>query len=424
MIQNSAWLIADRLVRVAGGFIVGVWTARYLGASDFGLLSYCIAYASLFSIFSTLGLDGIVVKEASTGNVRVSALLGTSFTLRIVGALFATVISVAIAALFGKGSLTLIMIAISSSVLVAQSLYVIDFIMQARMQNKLSVIAQGSGFLISTAIKILLIVNEMPVIYFVIANLIEAIAAASLLLIIYFRQDNSSRWEFDKKVAFQLMSESWPLFLSGFAYLAYVRVDQIMIEHFLGARDVGLYSAAIRISEAWNMIPVIAVTVAFPKLLQLRQKNALLYKARMQDLFGSIALLAILAALFTSVCSGWLISVLYGAEYAQSAQVLAISAWNSVFVALGFVAGRWMIAEGLTKFALVRNLFGLVSNIGLNLFLIPAYGIFGAALGTLISYAIANLLSYGINRKLFPLLAMNLRALSVLGWLYTLRISK
>ena len=65
LIGNTGWLFADRILRLGVGLWVGIWTARYLGPEQFGLFNYSIAFVALFSVFATLGLDGIVVDSIS-----------------------------------------------------------------------------------------------------------------------------------------------------------------------------------------------------------------------------------------------------------------------------------------------------------------------------------------------------------------------
>ena len=85
VLQNTGWLIADKVVRVAIGLGVGIWVARYLGPKQFGLLSYAAAFVSLFAWLSDLGLDRIVVRELVTKRLDRGAILGTAFLLKLAG---------------------------------------------------------------------------------------------------------------------------------------------------------------------------------------------------------------------------------------------------------------------------------------------------------------------------------------------------
>ena len=65
------------------GLFVGVWVARYLGPEQYGIYSYAIAFVALFSAFSTLGLEGIVVRNIVIEPSRKDEILGSAFMLRL-----------------------------------------------------------------------------------------------------------------------------------------------------------------------------------------------------------------------------------------------------------------------------------------------------------------------------------------------------
>lgn len=63
ILANMGWLLADRVLRVFVSLLLGAWVARYLGPEQFGKLNYAIALVSLFSVFATLGLEEIVIRD-------------------------------------------------------------------------------------------------------------------------------------------------------------------------------------------------------------------------------------------------------------------------------------------------------------------------------------------------------------------------
>jgi len=62
-LKSASWLLLDKMVRIFGGLFIGIWIARYLGPSDFGILNYALAYVAFFQVFVGLGLNQIVVRE-------------------------------------------------------------------------------------------------------------------------------------------------------------------------------------------------------------------------------------------------------------------------------------------------------------------------------------------------------------------------
>jgi PST family polysaccharide transporter len=101
---------------------------------------------------------------------------------------------------------------------------------------------------------------------------------------------------------------------------------------------------------------------------------------------------------------------MYGDAYLPSAKVVQIHSWASIFVALGSSGiGTYLILNNIQKLSLFSVLFGAFSNIVLNSFLIPHFGINGAAIATVISYSFAAYFCYlFLDRKIFMLLSRSL----------------
>ena len=75
ILGNTAWLMGDRLLRMGLGVIVVVWVARYLGPDRFGVLNFAVSFVALFTTFSTLGLENVVVSEIVHDGAAASEIL-------------------------------------------------------------------------------------------------------------------------------------------------------------------------------------------------------------------------------------------------------------------------------------------------------------------------------------------------------------
>jgi PST family polysaccharide transporter len=109
--------------------------------------------------------------------------------------------------------------------------------------------------------------------------------------------------------------------------------------------------------------------------------------------------------------SGYVTRTLYGSQYEGASPILAVHIWAALFVFLGVAQGPWNINEGLTRLALVRTVIGAASNIILNILLIPRYGPIGAAIATMISYALAAVILNAFSRSTQELFKMQLRSM-------------
>ena len=377
--------MADKVVRLGVGLVVWVWLAQYLGPAQFGMLNYAIAYAALFSAAAGLGLDGIVVRELIRDESQSADVLGTAMALRLGAGLIAAVVCIVTAALLRPSdSLAIALVTMSSIVFVLQSSQIIDCHFQSRMRTRPAVLAVNGAFLLTSAGRLTLLAIEAPLLWFGISLVVEAALAAALLVVAY-RADTQSirRWQFRFDMARRLLSESWPLLLSGLAVMFYMRLDQIMLSAMVGDAEVGQFSAALRISEVWYFIPMAIVTAAFPAMMKKRTEGAQAYEHFLQMLYDGMAWLGVGVAGLFSVIGPWLIGKLYGSAFSHAAEVLSVQIWAGVAVSMSFVHGKWLLAEGLQKYGLVYTVAGALLNIGLNLMLIPKFGAVGAAWATL-----------------------------------------
>src|SRR6218665_785356 len=79
VLNNSGWLVADKVFRALAAIVVSAWVARYLGPEEYGKLAYILAIVALFQIARALGLHGIVVRDIAKNKEEASLLLGTTF---------------------------------------------------------------------------------------------------------------------------------------------------------------------------------------------------------------------------------------------------------------------------------------------------------------------------------------------------------
>lgn len=407
--KNTSWLFAEKILRMVVGLFVGIWVARYLGPEQFGLFSYAQSFVGLFTAIATLGLDGIVVRELVKDESRRDELIGTAFYLKLIGAI-AVLIVLAIAIQFTSNDhYTNILVFIIASATIFQAFNVVDMYFQAKVLSKYVVYANIISLFISSIVKIVLILNDAPLIAFAWATLFDSVVLA-LGFIYYYIKNNSTfkiqNLKFSKATAVALLKDSWPLILSGIVISIYMKIDQVMIQEMIGSEAVGQYAAATRLSEAWYFIPMVVASSLFPAIINAKKQSEELYYARLQKLYDLMVWMAIAIALPMTFLSDWLINLLYGEQYSQAGTVLMIHIWTGVFVFLGVAFGKFLTTQNWTKKSFYRTLLGAILNIILNFILIPKYGINGAAIATLLGQFIANYVYDIFDRDLHNQLKM------------------
>ncbi|HEU4859384.1 MAG TPA: flippase [Chitinophagaceae bacterium] len=415
-LANTSWLFGEKLARLVIGLIVSAYVARYLGAENFGVINYAISFVAIFTSFSTLGSDEIVINKLLQKKYDQNVLLGTSFILRLLAFLLAIIIITITLTFFSNDVSNNIYILIIASGIVFQPFNVIDLYFQSRVQSKYIAIASLVSLIINSMLRLYFIYIKAPLTYFVGLLVLENLILAIGLIFFYYRNNNSIlTWKYNKDIAKKIFYLSLPLMLSTVIITIYMKIDQLIIKEKLDLSSVGNYSAAARISELWYFIPMTIGSSLFPAIINAKKNNEILYKKRLQQLFDLMVVLSLAIAIAVSFSSDWIIATLYGYKFSEAADVLTIHIWAGVFVFIGVANSKFTIIENLTRIALYRTLLGVSLNIVLNLVLIPKLGIRGAAISVLVSQFMSSYFSSLFWKKTRPSFLLATKSLTVVS---------
>lgn len=381
---NTAWLFSEYSLRMLMSLLIGIWVARYLGPTSFGIFSYSLAFAAIFTSIANLGLDEVLIRDFIANDKNI-VYIGTAFWLRLIGSILLLAILAIGLILSSNDYLTSIYVLIIASGCIFQSFNVIDLYFQSQAKSKITSLAKLCQLLISSAIKICLIIIEADLIWFVTVVLFDQITLAILLIYSYYKQKLKIFYnKFNALIAWKLLKDGWPQIISGFSIMIYIRIDQLLVNYYLGSDATGVYSVAIRLSEVFYIVPVLITQSVFPSLVN-SKNNVVIYNSRLSHLYTMLVIFSVITALVTTFLGGWVVNALYGKAYSPAASVLILHIWGGIFVALGVVGSKSIINENKQYLIVYRSIFGAILNIILSMYLIPIYGIMGAAFGTLVA---------------------------------------
>lgn len=399
-IVNIIWLMSDSVLRLGMGFIVSVWLARYLGPAEFGMFNYAYAMIAIYAAVASLGMNGVVVREIVKGELDNATIMGTSFSLQIIGSFIATILVIFTVMILRphEWDLMLAVLFMLPSVLLRSS-DIVKYWFEATVSAKYTVLAQNVSFFISSAVKLIIIYLDGTYLAIAATVSLEAALLAILLFYFYKTKKNSLAWKFNLVEAKRLLSMSWPLVLSGVALMLYMRIDQIMIGNIIGDSAVGIYSVAVKMVEIWYFVPIAIVSSLFPGIIKLKSKDEVEYNQKLQFLYDVLVIIGVALAIVITIVSDFFIVNLYGSHYYEASSLIKIYAWVSLFYFLSSASGRWYINEGLQKYALNRNVLGLIIGVILNFILIPKFGAKGSVYATLIAYSCAGYFFDALSSK-------------------------
>ena len=389
--KNTGWLMFGKILSMVVGFVIG----RYLGPSSFGELSFADAFTMIVAAVGALGLDSFIIREIINEPLKKDEILGTSLGLRLgVNALLIP-LTVGIYWLFHHyaekpgDSLTWVVFILTFASFF-KSFNIIDSYFQSQVSSKYVVQVQNVCIIISAVVKILLVAFQMPLIYFAVALSFDSLILAAGLVYMYHKRGFTIwSWTFSKKRATGLLKQSFPLILSAIMVSVYMKIDQVMLKS-VGSIEVGIYSAAAKLSEAWFFIPVAIVSSVFPAIIHARKTDLDRYIKRLKNLYDLLVFISLPVAILISFFANDIIHLLYGNKFEGAGQMLSVHIWSGIFVFLGSASSQYLLAEGYTMISFQRTATGALVNILLNLWLIPLYGGLGASIATLIACIVST----------------------------------
>ena len=191
--------------------------------------------------------------------------------------------------------------------------------------------------------------------------------------------------KFESKKIREIWKMTWPMGVFLLMFATYDRaIDSLLIRNYLGVREVAWYGLAYKIYGALLQPAYFYVNSIFPMMSgKMAEKKKLFWNSA--GILGSGAVLLVLGVWLTAPI---MVNILAGPSFGPSILVLRILIVAALFSYLGHLIGFTLISEGGQKEMLKLGAVALVSNLVLNLWLIPHYGIYAAAVVTVITEAL------------------------------------
>lgn len=395
ILKNIYWAMLGKIVNMVGQLFVGILVARYLGPEQYGVMNYVISFVALFTIIATFGLTNIEVRELSRTPEDRDSILGTCLRLRLFFATIGYLLIIATLLVSRTDTFTCKMILVYGLILYTGCFEVIRNYFTSVVKNEYVVKSEIARTVLGASIKIVLLWIQAPLEYFIAATMLDTVLVASGYYISYKKMvGNISDWKYDStKVPF-LVKQSFPLLLSGAAVIVYQRIDQVMIGNMIDNQSVGYFATAARFLEIILFLPFVLSQTVTPMIVKARSNLSVEeYNYKCKQFVSIVAWVSIILSCLVSVSAYWLIFITFGKDYLAAVPVLQILAFKTVGMALSSSGGQIIIIEQIQKWAVIRNLLGCVVCVGLNMLLIPIYGIVGSSIVTIITVFVSGFLA-------------------------------
>ena len=383
-VKNASWIIAGRIAQMVLSFLVSIFTARYLGPGNYGLINYAGAYVAFFTSFCTLGINSVIIKDFVDNPEDQGKAIGTTIVLRAVSSLFSSLMIVGIVSIVDKGEpITITVAALCSISLVFQVFDTINYWFQSKYKSRVTAVATLIAYIATSVYKIILLILQKSVIWFAFASSFDYIVLAICLFYAYRRYNG--QFELLEKGKY-LLGKSYHYILSGMMVAIYMQTDKLMLKQMLDEASVGYYSLASAINMMWCFVLQAIIDSVYPTIMELYKsgkKEA--FERKNRQLYAMVIYISVFVAIMFVIFGRFAILLIYGEEYAPTAGTLKIITWYTVFAYLGVARNAWIVCTNNQKYLKYMYLSAAIVNVLLNLCFIPVWGAFGAAFASLIA---------------------------------------
>jgi O-antigen/teichoic acid export membrane protein len=410
------WVSMDRGVRLVSGLVVGAWVARYLGPDGFGTLSHALALTGMFALLLHLGLDVAVLRDLSRYPARRDEILATHLRVRLCGGLVALVCVQALLFLTDASRELWLFSTMIGVGMMWRACELSEIADNAERNLRRPACVRIAALMAGAAIKVSLIITGAPLWAFGVAVALDTAFVGAFFFVLGFGKRHAiSGSQFSWDYLRTMRGEAGWALGAAFCMTALARFDQVLLGFVVNESAVGEYSAAVRLVEALQIVPVAILTTLTPTLFAHAASDPAAFSQatiRMQRVIGGTV---VFGAFLVTMSASLVVGLLYGPEFKSTVRLLQGIVWIGVATVIISINSRWLYARNLSYWNFRMLLGGAVVAVVLNVVLIPLIGVNGALIGSLCGYVMAALIGPIISPEVRPLARLWVVALTGRG---------
>ena len=389
MIKSTVFMMMSTLARLLTSVVVFIVMARVWGADVFGVFAYPLAIATVAVMVVDYGFGLQVVRSIGTRPDAVEQVM-----LRSVAAKCLLSLLVAGGALVAtpwladdRGTLALTWLLLVSSLLTSFALLLnLPFRGLGRFADETKVVVLAS--VIHFAVVVVAVAAGAGPLLVAICFVLSRACYLLLSLSAYRRLVARFDWRrLDGWSGLAMLRDGLPYGVFVAMGTLYFQIDTLLVQHYLGSRDVGLFQAGVRLLMGALILPEVICNVYLPAISGVAGRNVAETARLGERMTRHLLMLGVIGLAVFWLGSRWIVSGLYGADYASVVPLLPAF---GVVLLLRFVASSYGLLLTVGDRQLVRTAVvsaAFVVSLAVNVLLIPRYGLRGAVLASVVTHA-------------------------------------
>lgn len=378
ILKNDYFLsLCSKVLVMFFGFISLIFLNRFLGPDLKGEYSSILNYVMIISAVLQFGTPAIYprFKRKKIYNCY-EVFISLAFLQFLVYALCAIVLLI----IFNFNMSVVAVCAISVVAVLAAQLRYINMV-ENMARNTVFVFIMSLCNCILTFLAFLFLDKDL-----VAAFVIYIVKDLTMVLLYVIKTD------FKKLFKKQYIEYYWPILkegilpmLSGLLIMLNYKLDIIMLDAYsVDFSAIGIYSLGLSIAEYAWVIPDIFKDVVQKRTAKDNSIGTVNFSLRCSSSF------VIAAFIIIAILNKWLFVILFGEDFADAYYITMILFFGVYSIVFYKIIGQLFISDGKARQYFTILLFGVIANVVINSAIIPVWGIYGAAIASVVSYALVG----------------------------------
>lgn len=384
IIKNIGWLTLSKILVYLLSIITITVVPRYLGVEAYGQLNFVLSFLGIFYILTDLGINTLIFRDVSKDKNKLSSYFNNFLLFKITLFILVSIIILLITLVLNKplivNQLFYLLIAYLFLAVIADFLIVFYNSMQ---ENKFYAIYEFFMKFFYVLFLFIVIYFNLKLIGVFLAQLFSLFI--SVLIIIYFfkRYIQKIDLKYNLRLIKTKLYISWPFALNYLFYNVYFNFDKIFISLITNDTNVGLYSIS------YSFLGFIMAAVGLISLVFFPVLSKHSFSSSLPNIYNKylklVLLISVPMSLGAILLSKEIISLVFGVSYLGGDLPFKIIMFFCLIYSLNTTFNNLFSTHGYEKYFLKLLFIATISNVVLNIIIIPFLGIVGAALTTLLS---------------------------------------
>ncbi|MBP3360678.1 MAG: flippase [Clostridia bacterium] len=391
--RNSAAIIAGKIIQMVLSFIISIFSARYLGPGNFGIIGYAAAVVTFLIPVANLGLSSIMAYECIHDPKAEGEIFGTAVFMRLMSGILCVLGTIAFSAFFDTGEMTTkLVLVLYSTELLFKSFEIFESWFQIHYISKYTAISTFIAYIVVSIYKIYLLATGAKVTWFALAMALDYFVL-SFLYFIFYKVNGGQKLTISTERAKHLWMRGKSFIISGLMVAVYLQTDKIMLKNMLSETEVGYYTLSSSLITYWAFVLAAIINATTPVILEYFEVDKSKFEKALVGRYSLIFYLCMTVAIIIFVLIKPVILVLYGDAYLPACGIARVLTFGSLFTYWGVAKGDWFVATNNQRYVKWLSFSGAVINVVLNYILIKSIGVIGAAAATVFSEMTVNFIT-------------------------------